>query len=296
MVHWGLPSDRHGPAPQNDPSASMDNGLPDEALPFAAGAAAAPNLMEAVPGEEAALQRALELDRKLKARQFIMMPLLSNHCYLLRRCLAPELQLMHSLVHASGGPWEQKQLWSMSGNSSATKSRPRRILQLHCAAGMQDSAAHNFFRDCLSLLDSAELWGHCAPSQMLANVKAKLVLRSAAVVFQLCTCAFRAFPLKLFGLLREADAQEIVREVLELPPCRAEGLVAAFRAAYPTAEMLQSVDARATLKAILAILDGSTYTTERLHSQNLVESTDAPDGPRATGCKASSIGWLGLGS
>ena len=199
--------------------------------------------------------RQAEAQRTNKAMAFLARPFLVDACFVFLKSLQPEIRLMGALLHAcSAGSAVHKLAHSIQAPL---------VLALH---DREESMSRTFFESCHSMVTDTTHWLHISPDQQLVTSMLKVVLKSCAVVYQLCACAFHRYPLRLLLLPEFPD--QLVPELLGLPACMRVEFVGEFLAAFPDEQALRSQTAVAILRAVLDSVDGNNFSTERLHSEN----------------------------
>ena len=207
--------------------------------------------------------RLLASQRRQQTKDFLASPLVHDRCYILFQSLVPECRLMDVALASVGKQWEQEQMADLIRTGHRCHQ-----LNLFYDHSHSRSIFHSMLVDCSARLQDESLWSHVTPSQLLANEMATTVLRSASVVHQTLVLPSRVYPLKLIQLPNAPPdlAREIVEELGGIAPCRLDAFTSSFLTAYPDP---QAPEALATLHGMLTLLDGSTYSTEVLHSKNL---------------------------
>ena len=92
---------------------------------------------------------------------------------------------------------------------------------------------------------------------------------TAAMAFDSVKQRFAAYPYKLADLVQVGrDGLEEALCFLSAPQCCLDSFSLEFRREFSTVDQLTSPLARTLLRALLSVLEGNTFSTERLHSQN----------------------------
>ena len=117
-------------------------------------------------------------------------------------------------------------------------------------------------------------WQQIPHTEENASLLFSVHLRVAATSVHDLVVPFSAWPYRLVELIypsqadvfAHSDWEERVAIFLSAPACQMDRFSRAFRDSYNTAEALHSKLCQELLKALCRELDGSTYSTERLHA------------------------------
>ena len=116
------------------------------------------------------------------------------------------------------------------------------------------------------MLADVSYWALLTPSESAASEVWRICCRVQAVLY-LTHILFSQWPYRLAGLLGPTSDEEIV-SLLSAPPCTLDGLSAHLREKWGTAEAMQSQRFKAIVAAYVHVVEGSTFSTERVHSKN----------------------------
>eukprot|EP00971_Amphidinium_carterae_P352972 6492784-Amphidinium_carterae.3 len=113
-------------------------------------------------------------------------------------------------------------------------------------------------------------WWHSAPcTQHAASDIFRLTARSAGMLYANVLLRFSGYPYRLAEMVRPGDAQDEARRAfLDARPCMLDVFSLELRNDFPTMEALRSDECQVMIRCALEALDMSTFSTERLHSQN----------------------------
>eukprot|EP00971_Amphidinium_carterae_P326247 6456931-Amphidinium_carterae.4 len=113
-------------------------------------------------------------------------------------------------------------------------------------------------------------WWHSAPhTQHAASDIFRLTARSAGIIYANVLLRFSGYPYRLAEMVRPGDAQdEACAAFLRARPCMLDVFSQELRNDFPTMEALKSDECQAMIRCGLEALDMTTFSTERLHSQN----------------------------
>ena len=182
-----------------------------------------------------------------------------QHFWLMRVALSGQIHLMKTIVDNTSAHHEVSQLVAEQQEGS----RDFRVLALH-----QNRLVNTMLQSTCENICHATLWQHVPETEELRSNILRLLLRPAAVAWQLISCRFRAWPWKLFELLdnpTEACAQALLHE----PRCLRDSWSQKFVDTYSTVGELLSETCLQVLKLLATLLQTTTFSTERAHSRNL---------------------------
>ena len=184
--------------------------------------------------------------------------------YLFRQVLEAERRLMAHLLHTVAGSWEIEQVVrdAVSGDR-----------QYRLPMYVEAEELTLFFRDLLDTWWSSSLWQGFASTEAFRTTLFQLTMRLGSVCYQLVKVPTRGFPFKLFKLLLPQYAtQAFAQEVLQTRTCLLDRFSRDLLRQFNTPEALLSDEFKAILIAVARQGQGTTFTTERLHSKNLKTS------------------------
>ena len=139
----------------------------------------------------------------------------------------------------------------------------------HISWWHQGSRLRVFLKDTLATLASKTLWSHVPETQAARSLIFRVCARPAATCWQLIWVRLQQCPTKLLHLVTAADKQRLAADILALPNCLVDSFTQGFIAAYPTVPELCGQKALQMLSCLTSHIQGTTFSTERLHSRNL---------------------------
>ena len=182
-----------------------------------------------------------------------------SQLWVMRGSLVGQIRLMATLLHSVSKAY-------IVGNLHKQRYglRPEfRILALH-----KQTATQEMLRETLASVKDATMWAWMPETEDRSTLIFKMAFCSAAHVWQLVMQRFTAWPWRIFVLL-EDQTEVQARELLESAPCLRDPWTQKFMSKYATPAALVSEEAIQTLWALATMIEGNTFTTERLHSRNL---------------------------
>ena len=182
--------------------------------------------------------------------------------YILQAALMPEKTFMQALLHATSQDWELSQHF----NHITRQSREYRLLELHKGGLLQ-----TFYAESSSVYLSLVAWAQFLETELFRSRLLAVFMRCAAVVFQLVEVRVKGYPYKLFSMLEPALLESTAREAEAAPKCMLDQWTRRFLDRYH-GEALRGAEPRAVLELICGLGMGTTFTTERLHSKNLLRA------------------------
>ena len=117
------------------------------------------------------------------------------------------------------------------------------------------------------LFSDAGWWTMLLATEVQANDVGKMSARSQALM-HLTRTQFSIWPYKLSSLLQGPGAVESMLCLLTAPDCALDEFTSYVRKRWPSVEALENEDFQAMVGAFVHLLDGTMYSTERLHSKN----------------------------
>ena len=138
------------------------------------------------------------------------------------------------------------------------------------------------FRDIQATWSSPSLWQEYASTELFRTSLFQQTMRLGSVCYELVKVRTRGFPYKLFLLITPQGATEaFAREVLQTKPCMLDHFSRDLLKHFTSVQALLSDEFKAVLTAMARRSQGTTYSTERLHSRNLrtrlARQTHVPD-------------------
>ena len=212
------------------------------------------------------LRRAVSENKRVAMEFLDLSP--SLDCLLLRAALDPQILLIHRIASFSSPEFEISELASIT----TTQSRGFPVLQL--ASGL---LFKEFFDAVHTNRTDQGIWLEFEPHKKMANRVFKTTLRPPAVVFLLLVLPWRRFPAKLFLMLDSTQSEtvaELAKQAFEHSPCLLEAttkhwLTQCHGDVRDPVFMLR-------LALLASLIQGSTSTTESLHSRHARRSRSRP--------------------
>ena len=125
------------------------------------------------------------------------------------------------------------------------------------------------FKDSAGRLLNKALWREFPHAEHVATDIFRVSMRGVGAAHATMS-RFKEYPYKLCELL-EVDEHELdvnIACLLSAPLCAVDTFTESFRSQFHSHAQLRSRDARAMLRALFLCLDGSIFSTERIHSAN----------------------------
>ena len=185
--------------------------------------------------------------------------------YILRKALAPEVDLMHHVVGLNSPAYFFQRAHDVL-QGLPPKSR---ILDMHLAAteGI-DSCYHQFFLKYGTMMEDETGWDHLAATEIVSTEIVRHCLRPPSVFYELVWRRWSMWPYKLFKLLQSPDCASALRAEARAFPCMLDTFSASFLQQYSSPEEMQSQSALLTLHLLALSAVHNTYSVEQMHSSN----------------------------
>ena len=177
--------------------------------------------------------------------------------------LEPERKLMASLAHLTSADWELQQMHQMLERGTRTF----RFCELH-----EGTLFTKFFAETLTQFRDPRLWSHHAQVEQFRSTLLQLSFRACALVFQTVLQKVKGYPYKLFHMLTLDHEQKLVFAndlLFNTATCMYDSGTRSFVKMFPTVDAATSSQATKVLELMARKALGTTFSTERLHSQNL---------------------------
>ena len=193
--------------------------------------------------------------------------------FFVRQILEPQRRLMYQFLHLVGSAWETQQFMAELVNGERQYRLPMFV---------EAESLRIFFREIRDIWCSPSLWREYASTESFRTKLLQQTMRLGSVCYQLVRVPTRGFPYRLFLLLTPQGATAtFAREILETKQCMLDHCTKQLLRTFSSVEALLSDQFKAILVAIARWGQGTTYSTERLHSKNLRtklgRQTHAPD-------------------
>ena len=177
---------------------------------------------------------------------------------LMMTALAPEVQLMGKILFTTSKSWEVKQLDSMQ-QSGHRQYRLQLLLAQTDFKHMMEISMQQVF--------SANLWVNYNETELFRTNLLMTAMRAPAVVFETVLRTTKKFPFKLFALLDNAT-DELASAIFHTKQCLLDPFTKNFLGKAGSVRGLQTEEVQQVLKAIAALMYGTTFSVERLHAKN----------------------------
>ena len=183
--------------------------------------------------------------------------------YVLRRCLSPQITLIHMLVDMSGHLQDLRHFQNvMLGGKGCA-----RPVVLHEAIE-KDGMLGRTLCDLLQQIGKEELWSHCSFEERVGTNILRYTSRASCTIFELLVQRCKSFPLKLFSLLQNRDGAEEVVNTFHTRPCLLDTFAYDHLSQYPSVPEVLGQDSLQSLAAVAHMFSGSIFTAETLHGTN----------------------------
>ena len=212
--------------------------------------------------EDARARAKAELARTRRVMQQFMTSNFGAEVHVMRLALDGEARLMRKLLHSIGAEAERKQMHAaFEGRGWLTR----------VSSWLDVSLLEEFFTLSWHYANDASCWAHLHETESMRSRICTVLMRAVATGHELLSIAV-ATPFRLFALVETQDpAQQlaIAEEVFATRKCLLDVFTASHLARYGCAEQLLSPASLETLRCLAWLAQTATFTTERLHSQNL---------------------------
>ena len=178
--------------------------------------------------------------------------------WILRASLQSEVKLMKQLLHLSSDDYVIMALHQRLSNDIGDF--PVKLLS-------NGKLVQDAVLEAMRQMQHPTLFAHLAETEKMRSDVFKYCLRAVAVLSCLLGPRHTTFPWKLFSLLDPEASAEGAAALLEAR-CMQDAWSQRFLNMYSTAEALAGEECRQLLCALSALIQGTTFSTERLHSSN----------------------------
>ena len=180
-------------------------------------------------------------------------------CLMMQQGLSAQCSLMSDLLHMTSTAYDREQLFNMHTMGQ----RSWKILEFH-----EQKHTFAYFQQLAIELDNPPLCRQEPQTEDAFSKIFRLWCRAPAVVYQLVFVPSSGFPYKLFKLLASRDVATC-EAMLTTPKCMLDPGSQKFISRFDTLDKLMyDSDVLQCLGALAMTMQGTTYSTERIHSSN----------------------------